>query len=281
MEPLFPSAFALYALATLLAFAYLTSRDERLTLWMWRLLGVALAAHSAAFGLHLRAFWTLPENRFFLPINELASVLSWLALANALVFWVVEGLSRLHILGAFVLPWTVLAAGAALAFPSPAGIQPLRPELQSYWLNVHPMILMACYAGFANAFGVGMAYLVQERQIKSRRPSELCYRLPALEELDRIHLRIVAVCLPIFTVGLLLGGLWARGAWGRFWAWDAKEVSAAVCWSCYAAYLVLRRQGGLRGRKAVYVAMLGFATVLFTAFAVSLFSERHGYLYDR
>ncbi|HVE14161.1 MAG TPA: cytochrome c biogenesis protein CcsA [Elusimicrobiota bacterium] len=274
---LFRAAFALYAVAASLAFAYLTSREESLTLWMWRLLGVALAAHALSFSARFDAFWSFPENRFFLPANTFFGVLSWLALANALVFWIVEGLARLHLLGAFVLPWTVLAMGAALLWADPS-VGALTPELRSHWLNVHPLLLMACYAGFANAFGVGLAYLVQERQIKSRKPSQLCYRLPALEELDRIHFRIIAACLPVLTVGIAMGGVWAHRVWGRYWSWDAKEVWTAVTWLCYAAFLALRRSGGLRGRKAVFVAMTGFATVLFAVFAVNRLSLRHGYL---
>ena len=64
---LFKSAFALYALATLLALAYLTSKREDFTLWMWRLLGVALAAHLLSFGARLQAFWAFPENRYAPP----------------------------------------------------------------------------------------------------------------------------------------------------------------------------------------------------------------------
>lgn len=271
---LFKAASALYALSVVLALAYLYSRDEAITRWTWNLLGVALLLHLASFGLRAGSFWAFPENRWLLPVVGFHGPLSWLALVNALIFWYVEGFSRLHILGAFVLPWTLLSAGLALTRAEPAAA-PLEPALRSVWLNLHPVILITCYAAFANAFGVGLAFLVQEAQIRSRKPTELCYRLPSLEELDRLVFRIIAVFLPVLTVGILLGGVWARQTWGSFWRWEGKETLALITWALYAAYLLLRR-GGLRGRRGVYLSMAGFASVLATFFGVSHFYSARG-----
>ena len=274
---LYRIAAALYAVATALSLAYVGSRDERLTDWMWRLLGVALAAHLASFGVRLHAFWLIPENRYYLPINSFFGALSYLSLATALIFWIVEGTYRLNILGAFVLPWACVSAVSALFWADP-GLRGLAPSLQSYWINIHPVILMTSYAAFGNAFGVGLALLIQERQVKSRKPSELCYRLPAIEDLDQLNYRIIAVFFPVLTVGIIMGGIWAYDAWGRFWGWDAKETWAAITWLIYVIYLHMRLLGGLRGRRTVYVSMAGFASVLFTFAGVNYLSLLHGYL---
>lgn len=274
---LFKSAFGLYAGAAAAACAYLARKKERLSLWMRRLIGVGLAVHGTSFLFRTRAFWEIPENRYFLPINTFFGALSYLALALAAIFFIVEGRHRLGVLGAFVLPLVLVAQGSALfaADPSIAG---LVPALQSYWINIHPMVLMTSYALLANSFGVGLALLLQERQIKSRRPSELCYRLPALEELDDLSYRLIAVAFPILTVGIIMGGVWAYGAWGRFWGWDAKETWALITALIYAAYLHMRFISGWRGRKAVYLSMVGFASVIFTFAGVNYLSGLHGYL---
>lgn len=274
---LFKSAFGLYAGAAAAACAYLARKKERLSLWMRRLIGVGLAVHGASFLFRTRAFWEIPENRYFLPINTFFGALSYLALALAAIFFIVEGRHRLGVLGAFVLPLVLVTQGSALfaADPSIAG---LVPALQSYWINIHPMVLMTSYALLANSFGVGLALLLQERQIKSRRPSELCYRLPALEELDDLSYRLIAVAFPILTVGIIMGGVWAYGAWGRFWGWDAKETWALITALIYAVYLHMRFISGWRGRKAVYLSMVGFASVIFTFAGVNYLSGLHGYL---
>jgi hypothetical protein len=101
---LYKLAFAFHSAATALSLGYLFSRDERLTRWMWRLLGVGLALHLASFGLRTAGFWAAPEHRWFLPVHSFFGALSWLSLATASVFWWVEGRHRVRLLGAFVGP---------------------------------------------------------------------------------------------------------------------------------------------------------------------------------
>lgn len=278
---LYQLAFLGYTAATALALAYVATRKESLTAWMWRILGGALALHLASFGVRLYSFWQIPENRWYFPINSFYGALSYLALAMAGVFWVVEGRHRLNILGAFVLPFAwAAAAGAAWRAQAMGGteIAGLVPALQSYWMNIHPMVLMTAYAAFANAFGVALALLVQERQVKSKKPSELCYRLPSIEELDELNYRIIVVFFPVLSAGIFMGGMWAYNAWGRFWGWDAKETWALVTWFIYVVYLHMRMLSGMRGKKTMYVSMLGFASVVFTFIGVNYLSELHGYL---
>ncbi|MBI4056273.1 MAG: c-type cytochrome biogenesis protein CcsB [Elusimicrobia bacterium] len=274
---LFKLAFALYTVSLALALGYVFAKREEWVGWLWKILGVGLIAHFMSFAVRTYSFWQIPENRFFLPINTFFGALSYLAFAVALVFWVVEGKHRLNILGVFVLPWTFLAAGAALLFADPS-ISGLVPALQSYWINIHPMVLMTSYAAFANAFGVGLALLIQDHQIKSRKPSELSYRLPAIEDLDQLNYRIIAVFFPVLTIGIIMGGIWAYNAWGRFWGWDAKETWALITWFIYVIYLHMRFFGGVRGKKTVYLSMAGFASIIFTFIGVNYLSELHGYL---
>ena len=115
----------------------------------------------------------------------------------------------------------------------------------------------------------------------SRKPTELCYRLPSIEELDTINYKIIVFGFPVLTVGIIMGGIWAYNAWGRFWGWDAKETWALITALIYAGYLHMRFVKNLRGRKAVYVSMLGFASVVFTFLGVNYLSELHGYLSGR
>lgn len=262
-------AFACYAAGFALSSAYLGSRDERLPRWMWLLLGLGAFFHLGSFCSLLREFWAWPENRWFFPVVSAHGVFSWLAFTNTLVFLVVEGVGRLGILGAYVLPWTLLAAGAALLTDPRSAA--LSPELRSYWLNIHPMLLMLAYTGFANAFGVGAALLTQERQIKSRKPSELCYRLPALEELDRLHLRTLLFSWPVLTAGLAMGAVWSDGVFGRPFSGSAKEICAYFTWAVYGACLLAHRFRGVRGRRSVHIAMAAFAVILLSMAGVSHF----------
>ncbi len=279
MGPTAPTwaAFLLYSAATFAAFGYLWSKDARASRVMLALLAAGVVLHLVGFGLLLSLFWSYPENRWYLPITSFHGALSFIALALALVFLAVESSHRLGVLGAFVLPLAAASAGAAVMWTEPV-LAPLDERLRSYWLNIHPVLLMTAYAVMANGFGVGLALLLQERQIKSRKPTELSYRLPSLDELDRLIGRIVAFALPVLVLGLAVGMVWSYRAWGHAWSWEPKQTLGAATAIVYGAYLWLRHVRGLRGAKPVYVSMVGFACVLLTLFGAELFSGRHGYL---
>jgi ABC-type transport system involved in cytochrome c biogenesis permease subunit len=270
-------AFSLYSAAAFAAFGYLFSKDPRASRAMLTLLGLGLLLHLAGFAAHVAAFWAYPENRFFLPLTSFFGALSYMSLALAAAFFVVEGRNRLGILGAFVLPWAAGALGLAVIFANPESA-PLAQPLRSYWLNFHPMLLMTAYAAFANAAGVGIALLIQEAQIKSRKPTELCYRLPPLDELDALNARIVAWAYPVLLTGLGMGFVWAYLDWGRVWTNDPKMILALATAAIYGAFLWRRYAGGRRGRRNVYVSLLGFASVLLTFFGAELFSGRHSFM---
>lgn len=270
-------AFSLYAAACAAAFAYLLNKTEGARKAMLSLLGLGLLLHLAAFAVRLAAFWAYPENRWFLPVNSFFGALSYMALALAFAFFVIEARMKLGILGAFILPFVAGSLGLAV-LKADASVTSLAPQLQSYWLNIHPMILMTAYAAFANSFGVCLALLIQERQLKSRKPSELCYRLPSLDELDSLNGRIIAFTLPLLLIGLGMGAVWAHEIWGRPWTWDPKETMALITAAFYGEFLWLRYVSRLRGRKPVYVSMVGFACLLVTFFGAEMSSGRHGFM---
>ncbi|HRH43362.1 MAG TPA: cytochrome c biogenesis protein CcsA [Pyrinomonadaceae bacterium] len=102
--------------------------------------------------------------------------------------------------------------------------------------------------------------------------------LPSLEMLDGLLYRTVGVVVPLLTLLLITGAVWANESWGRYWGWDPKEVSALVSWIAFSGYLHLRLVGGWKGRRSVYVVLLGFILVIFTWLGVSfLLPGLHSY----
>jgi ABC-type transport system involved in cytochrome c biogenesis permease subunit len=144
-------ACLLYTAASGAAFGYLLTKNSRASRAMLVLMGVGLGAHALAFAARLILFWAYPENRWFLPVNSYFGALSFLSLALTAAFFIIEARQRLGILGAFVLPPAALFLWLAL-LKADQSVNPLSPELRSYWLNFHPMVLMTAYAAFANAF---------------------------------------------------------------------------------------------------------------------------------
>lgn len=91
------------------------------------------------------------------------------------------------------------------------------------------------------------------------------------ELMDEISYRAVAIGYPIFTLGgLIFAMLWAKEAWGRYWFFDPKETWALIAWLVYTAYLHFRISRGWEGRKAAWMAVVGFGVILFTLVGVNL-----------
>ena len=74
----------------------------------------------------------------------------------------------------------------------------------------------------------------------------------------------------LLTVGIVMGGMWANEAWGRFWGWDPKETWALITWVVYAGYLHTRITLGWAGKRPAAIAVFAFAVVVFTFMGVNL-----------
>ena len=89
-----------------------------------------------------------------------------------------------------------------------------------------------------------------------------------LNLVDEISYRSVLIGFPIFTLGaFIFAMIWAQVAWTRFWGWDPKEVWALVTWLFYAAFLHLRMSKGWQGEKSAWLAVIGFAIIMFNLIA--------------
>ena len=89
--------------------------------------------------------------------------------------------------------------------------------------------------------------------------------------LDEIGYRSIAIGFPVFTLGaLIFAMIWAQIAWTRFWGWDPKEVWALITWLFYAAVLHLRLSKGWHGEKSAWLAVIGFAIIMFNFIVVNL-----------
>lgn len=89
--------------------------------------------------------------------------------------------------------------------------------------------------------------------------------------MDEIGYRAVLIGFPVFTLGaLIFAMIWAQEAWSRFWGWDPKEVWALITWLFYAAFLHLRLSKGWEGKKSAWLAVIGFAIIMFNFVAVNL-----------
>jgi cytochrome c-type biogenesis protein CcsB len=102
--------------------------------------------------------------------------------------------------------------------------------------------------------------------------------LPSLAKLDIMTYRIIAVGLPLLTVGIITGAWWAKEAWGAYWQWDPKETAALFSWIVYASYMHLHTRNAWRGVRCAWLAAFGFLTIIFCYLGVNIWiSGLHSY----
>jgi len=143
-------------------------------------------------------------------------------------------------------------------------ILPLPPALQSNWLPIHAGISVISYGFLALGFCSGVMYLLQERELKSKRFGYFFTRLPSLDSLDQLNSHCLATGFILFTLGIITGSIWAT--------WSL------ITWFLYAAQIHQRFSAGWRGKRAAVMAVIGFAAVLFTLWGVTyLLGGVHSY----
>ncbi|MEO6912539.1 MAG: c-type cytochrome biogenesis protein CcsB, partial [Candidatus Baltobacteraceae bacterium] len=102
--------------------------------------------------------------------------------------------------------------------------------------------------------------------------------LPGLAQLDVLIYRAVAVGLPLLTLGIITGAMWAHEAWGAYWQWDPKETAALFSWIIYASYMHLHTRNQWRGVRSSWVSVIGFLSIVFCYLGVNIWiSGLHSY----
>jgi len=261
-------ALAVYGLGILLTLPSVIRRRPSLPRAALGALGLGLAMHRAA--LAMSASRTHP-----LPVTDVRSALSFFAFLVTLAFFFAYLRYRIAALGIFMLPLVfVLTLISALrptdSFRSPA--------FRGGWLGVHIAAIFLGYTGFFLTFVAAIMYLIQERELKSKRPKAFYYRLPSLDVCDEIYYRSLLFGLPFLSIGILTGFVWASQTWKGPWELDPKILASLVTWLIYLTLFSTRLSGSWRGRRAAYVAVFGFAAVMVTFLGVSFLSGQHGYV---
>ncbi|CAG5086592.1 cytochrome c biogenesis protein [Parvicella tangerina] len=155
----------------------------------------------------------------------------------------------------------------------------LEPVLKSYWLNIHVAAITLSYSFFGLGF---ILSLINLGMMAFRSKKDLKNSNTIIAELSNVNEMTLTIGLVLATIGTFLGGVWANESWGRYWAWDAKEVWALVIVLVYAVVLHMRFVPGLRGKYALNLATLwSFSTVIMTFVGVNYYLTKGLHSYAR
>ncbi len=163
--------------------------------------------------------------------------------------------------------------GIILLFPAGfvfhAEPQNLPPALQSPLFVPHVAVYMISYVIMFKAFICALAQLVNYRTE------------PGTLEHEKATYVVISLGFPFLTLGLILGSVWGKLAWGDYWAWDPKELWSLASWLVYIGYLHVRYMFGQKhARLNSTLAILGMVFIVITLLWVNLsrmFPGLHNY----
>lgn len=253
------------------------------------LLAYLLASLLFWLSISLRQYWTFRSARLFLgggfclqtvflgyslyehtfPWWEGAtSALGLLSWAIVAAYLTTVWRYNIEALGAFLVPLAfVTAASAGIPVSSP---ERFPVAVQYIWLSMHIVLALLGYAALTLTFCAGIMYVIQERQLKSKRPGTWYHHLPSLTLLDDLNARALLLGFPLLTQGIITGSIWAKYVHGSYFQWSLTSLPLLVAWLMYAVLLGGRRVLGWRGGKAARATIGGFVLILASYFVHTL-----------
>jgi HemX protein len=220
------------------------------------LLSTGVAVHLVAL---LAYAWQFGEP----PLTGLGPALSTAAFLVAVTLLAVELLAHEVSLTLVTAPLAALVTIGAVASPMAPG--PTAKTAGAFWLVLHIALSFLGFAAFATAAASGMMYLLERRELKSRRFGAIFRFFPPLETLDRVnHLAIICG-----WIALTLGTALAFGYAIVYRDADRlKVIWGVTAWTAITALTVGRVVAGWQAARAALWSSVFFlaVVVLYVAF---------------
>ncbi len=186
-------------------------------------------------------------------------------------------LREVRLVATFIAGFTLLVLGLATSVWY-VQVKTLPPALQSYWLVIHVLVAVLATAFFTIAAALAVVYLLRNAgwlgKVKGalfgfvRRVLDL---FPSNDKLEKSAYRFNIIGFILWSFTLIAGAIWAERAWHRYWGWDTKEVWTFIIWTIYAGYLHANATRGWTGKRSAWLALVGFAAIIFNFTIVNLF----------
>jgi ABC-type uncharacterized transport system permease subunit len=254
-------ATVLYALGLL--HAILTILRRRASIFR-----VALAAFCVAAVLHLVSIVEEGTVLGAFPVNNFYQSASVCAFLIAALFLFVYWRYRFESLTVFVFPLVFIMALVG-ALQSPVS-RWSNPNVRDAWLMVHIGLVLVGYAALLLTVAACVVYLLQERQLKSKKQRAYYYdRLPPLGTLDNIITKSMTFGFVFITLAVIAGSTWASIESGTKWIGQGRIAISLITWVFYLVMVCLRVAAGWRGRRAAVMAItvLGCSALTWAAHA--------------
>ena len=125
----------------------------------------------------------------------------------------------------------------------------LNPQLQTFWMVIHPPIIFGAYAFVLLAFALTLSAIKNNQDYSS---------------LGVLKGSTYAAWL-LLSVGIALGGVWAYEVlgWGGYWAWDPVETASLLPWLFLTAMFYMKPTTKTKSFSREFMILLTFASLVF------------------
>lgn len=198
------------------------------------------------------------------PLTNLFEVLVFLSWAVVLFYLVIGPSYRLSLLGAFTAPLAFVLQTVALI----SGLDSIsaRTAVNPY-LEFHAAFSLLAYGAFVLAGLAGAMYLLQERQLKTRRLNPVFFVLPPIHSLGVANGRLIAVGFILLTLGMLAGFGVGRAPSSFKLGWSIGV------WLLYGGILVARWIKHLAPRRVANLSVVASCLAIATLWGITFISD--------
>lgn len=171
--------------------------------------------------------------------------------------------SQSRVSGAFLLPVAMVLLAAMTvkgAFLRGGVVEAGSAGARTAFTPIHVTASALGFLSFCASYALAALYVLKDARLRERRLSGGLVKLPPLQTLERWMYFVLVIGFVLFSVGAVLGAVWATGEGGG--GFSPKYTLAALSWLSFALVLLLRVVTGWTGRRAAFLVAIGFTANL-------------------
>lgn len=160
-------------------------------------------------------------------------------------------------LSPLLLPYLLLVgAFATLAQEGPAPV--LHSGAPGIWIDLHIAVSVVTYALLTLAAVASLAAFLQERALKTKRPTPLTRFLPPVAESERLQFSLLAASEAVLGAGLASGMAVLYYERGVLFRPDHKTLLSLATFLVVGGLLLAQARTGMRGRAAARFVLIAY-----------------------
>lgn len=211
------------------------------------------------------------------PITNVFEIFTLVAFSLVVSYMYIEYKTKVRTTGFFILlTATIFQILSSLFIKDLINV----PEiLRSNLLGIHVLSAILGFAAITISAIYGILYLMLYHEIKSNKFGVIYNKLPNLEILENMNFTATIFGFILLSVGIIVGLIWLPKAFENFSYADPKLIGTSFIWLIYAIGLTAKKFARWRGKKIIWLSIIGFVVALFSMTVVNmLFSDFHKFL---